>query len=445
MSRFLFTTLPSNDLGLLTRSLPIAKGLSGLSHEVVFCSPAKAPGKLISGSGFRNLVPMHPLFEIQAQDLNRKNVWTFLKSRDLRDKYGSVSGFLVKLFRSLPFKRAKPTPDPWNADHAAAMAGLMNRNFVRACCEAYMEVIQRSGGDYVVDFWNPTACIAARVLGKPLITVIQADAHPNGKGFIWWKEPPDNLPSALPTINRVLDGYGLKPLKKTEELSLGDLTLILGMPETDPLPDSSGCTYIGPMLWEKPDAGLPQEVEETEDGKPLIWVYSGNPKYTRKGTVFDSMVIVNSCIDVLGAQDVRVVLTTGHHPLPEEIHTLPGNFIHATYVPGLAMARKCDLMIHHGGYGSCQTGLYTGTPAVIIPTFSERESNARRIASLGAGEFILPETDEIEKRVSLSEFRRKVEMVLSDPAYTENAKSYGKKLQAFGGVEKALEIIQNFI
>jgi len=46
---------------------------------------------------------------------------------------------------------------------------------------------------------------------------------------------------------------------------------------------------------------------------------------------------------------------------------LPPNFYYASYVPGLAMAERSDLLIHHGGYGSCQTGLYAGTPAVIIP------------------------------------------------------------------------------
>jgi UDP:flavonoid glycosyltransferase YjiC (YdhE family) len=40
---------------------------------------------------------------------------------------------------------------------------------------------------------------------------------------------------------------------------------------------------------------------------------------------------------------------------------------------------------HHGGYGSCQTGLVPGTPALILPTFPERESNARRIRQMEAG------------------------------------------------------------
>jgi len=42
MTTFLFTTLPTNDLGLLTRSLPIARELREQGHTIVFCSPAKA-------------------------------------------------------------------------------------------------------------------------------------------------------------------------------------------------------------------------------------------------------------------------------------------------------------------------------------------------------------------------------------------------------------------
>ena len=90
-------------------------------------------------------------------------------------------------------------------------------------------------------------------------------------------------------------------------------------------------------------------------------------------------------IAALRDEDVQVVLTTGHHALPQEMLPLPANFRHEAYLPGLAMAEQADLLIHHGGYGSCQTGLFMGKPAVIIPTFSERESNARRVAGVGAG------------------------------------------------------------
>jgi hypothetical protein len=45
--------------------------------------------------------------------------------------------------------------------------------------------------------------------------------------------------------------------------------------------------------------------------------------------------------------DASIVLTTGHHAFPKELSPLPANFYHAKYVPGLRMAKKADLLIHH--------------------------------------------------------------------------------------------------
>ncbi len=58
--KFLFTTQASNDLGLLTRSLPIAHELKQHGHQVAFCNPALTPRKLIAEAGFENLLPKHP-------------------------------------------------------------------------------------------------------------------------------------------------------------------------------------------------------------------------------------------------------------------------------------------------------------------------------------------------------------------------------------------------
>ena len=43
MSTFLFTSLWADDLGLPTRSIPIALELQERGHKVVFCEPQKAP------------------------------------------------------------------------------------------------------------------------------------------------------------------------------------------------------------------------------------------------------------------------------------------------------------------------------------------------------------------------------------------------------------------
>lgn len=444
MKKFLFTTLPSNDLGLLTRSLPIAQELTKLGHKIVFSSPAKAPNSLIKNAGFENLIPKHPLYQIKK--FNFRSLINLLKSKKHRDEYGNIFNILFKLIQAIPRRFAPATAEIWNMDHAAAIAGMMNKNFVQANCEAYKKLIIDYDPDFIVDFWNPFACIAAKALGKPLITVIQADGHPNNQGLIWWKDPPENLPTALPTINKVIVKDGLEEITKMEELNIGDLTLVVGTPETDPIHDNTNCIYIGPILWEKSDVLLPEWIKNIDTNKPKIWVYSGNPRYRKKGTVLDSDVILFASIDTLAEEDVTVILTTGHHELPKEILPLPNNFHFSKYLPGLRLAEMCDLMIHHGGYGSCQTGLFTGTPQVMIPTFSERESNARRIVSLGAGEFVLPKTTtDNKKEIDLSEFRKKVKQVLSTPAYLKNAEIYSQKLKTFGGPKKAAEIIDNFV
>jgi UDP:flavonoid glycosyltransferase YjiC (YdhE family) len=440
MRKYLFTTLPTNDLGLLTRSLPIAHELTKRGYEVAFCSPALAPSKLIAEAGFPNPLPRHPWYHLMAAEPSVPGLCRAIVA-GCRE-WGPVSLF-SKVVRAAPRKLAPVTAEVWNMDHLAALSGMLNEGFIRANCEALMALMTDYGADVVVDFWNLFSCIAARTLQKPLVTVIQADMHPASRGFVWWKEPPPDLPSAAPIVNRVLADYGLAPVGKTEELCVGDLTLMVGMPETDPLPEETQVTYIGPILWQKAGAELPNWVSHLSSEKPVIWVYSGNPRYMPVRTPIDSDVVLSACVAALADLDVQVMLTTGHHPLPKSVLPLPANFHHEFFVPGLAMAERSDLLIHHGGYGSCQTGLYTGTPAVIIPTFSERESNARRVAAVGAGEFVVPTVDDSgRKRVSADELRYKVSQVLSDPAYAQNARRIRLKLRAYGGAAEAARRIE---
>jgi MGT family glycosyltransferase len=156
------------------------------------------------------------------------------------------------------------------------------------------------------------------------------------------------------------------------------------------------------------------------------------------------MVVLSACISALANEDMQVILTTGHHSLPEQLLPLPGNFRYEPYVPGLAMAERCDLLIHHGGYGSCQTGLYAGKPSVIIPTYSERESNARRIAALGAGVVIPVENSLAEKRVNVDELRKTVRHVLAVPTFVDNARKISARMRSYGGASQAASLIEHY-
>jgi UDP:flavonoid glycosyltransferase YjiC (YdhE family) len=83
------------------------------------------------------------------------------------------------------------------------------------------------------------------------------------------------------------------------------------------------------------------------------------------------------------------------------------------------------------------------SPAVIMPTITERESNARRLASLGAGEVVMPvDGADGEKRVDVAEFGMKVMRVLNQPSYRQSAKRVAESMRHFGGALAAADRIE---
>ena len=103
-----------------------------------------------------------------------------------------------------------------------------------------------------------------------------------------------------------------------------------------------------------------------------------------------------------------------------------------------------DLLIHHGGYGSCQTGLLCGRPAVIVPTYAERESNARRVAALGAGVMVPVAYVAGKKHVDVAELRAAVRRVLAEPSFAASARRAGERLRSYGGTAAAAAAIERF-
>lgn len=404
--RFLFTSLFSNDLGLPTSTLPIATALRDRGHVVATCNPLKAPSTLIGEANLTNL-PM----------------------RQIRPKVYAPS-----------------TPEVWNIDHFAALTGMLDERFVRESCQLLLATIDTYQPDVMVDSWNPCACIAAKIRGVPLVTIIHSYVHPLSQGFIWWRSSPSNVPTPVEVVNRVLCDYSLSPVQRVADLYVGDLTLVHGVMATDPLPLEANVTYIGVILWQKYGATLPLEIERFAAQHPVIWVYTGNPQYGPIPSWADSAVVLRTCIAALGNAPVRVVVTTGFHPLPQDIGQLPDNFLHIPYVPAREMAERSTLLVHHGGYNSCQLGLLTGTPSLVLPTFSEREGNARRVAKLGAGDFLIPTTDDRgQKYVAIDEFSQAVWNILNQQTYVEHAQIAGELLCAGKGPQRTADLLEQFV
>jgi len=408
MAKFLFTMLPANDLGLPTRLVPIARALADRGHEVAVFNPAPAPSKLIAEAGLQNFpMPSRPMPAPVMDLVQVGSAW------DVEEFFAAV---------------------------------YLDEEATRGETAVYVDVIRDYDPDVVVDSFGLLTCLAARVLAVPLVTVLQGNIHPASDGFLWWKKDrPAGLPSAAVVINKVAAEYGIAPVERCADLLAGNLSLILGTPETDPLPASANVQYVGAIVWQREKALLPEWVDALNRHKPLIWVYSGNPRYANAPTPIDSIVVIRAAIEALGDMPVHVVLTTGFQEVPDEVGTLPPNFTHAAYLPGLAMAERCDLMVHHGGHGSVMTGLWAGTPAVIVPTITERESNARRLVAAGAGEIVMPMTRaDGEKAIVAVEFGVAVNRVLKDAAYRHSAKRVSESMRHYAGAKAAADRVEQF-
>jgi MGT family glycosyltransferase len=331
----------------------------------------------------------------------------------------------------------------WDVEQMCG-ALFADEELVRAATAMHVDLIRDYAPDVVVDSFGLFSCLAARVLKVPLASVLQGNFHPASRGFLWWKgERPAGLPSAAPAINKVAAEYGVAPVARCVDLLAGDLSLIVGTPETDPVSADAEVTHIGPILWQRSNATLPDWVLALGHDKPVIWVYSGNPRYADAPTPIDSIVVIRAAIAALADAPVQVVLTTGYQDVPREFGALPANFHHAAYVPGPAMAAHCDLMVHHGGHSSVMTGLSAGTPAVIIPTITERESNARRLVALGAGEIVMPmDGANGEKYIDVAEFSAKVRRVLDERGYRSSARRVAESMRQFGGAPEAANRIE---
>ena len=258
MSRFLFTMLPANDLGLPTRLVPIARVLADRGHDVAVFNPAPVPAKLINDAGLKNLpMPSRPM-PAPVMDLAQVgSAW------DVEEFFPAV---------------------------------CLDEESTRGETAVYVDAIRNYDPDVVIDSFGLLTCLATRVLAVPLVTVLQGNIHPASDGFLWWKGPrPAGLPSA-PIINKVAKEHGLAPVARCADLLAGDLALIVGTPETGPLPATAAVAYVGPIVWQRGNATLPDWVAALSRDKPLIWVYSGNPRYAGVPTPIDSIVVIRAAI-----------------------------------------------------------------------------------------------------------------------------------------------------
>ncbi len=197
---------------------------------------------------------------------------------------------------------------------------------------------------------------------------------------------PSNLPDTVHTVNAVLNEYGIDTIDRMEDLSQGDLTIIPSFPDFDPVIDTNNIIYTGLMCWQ----GVVSETQVSISSEKIskIFVYTGH-FYDSGGK--SGLLILENVINAFKNKDILVYVTTGlGQKIPDDMN-IPNNIKIYEWLPINDILDKFDLVIHHGGHGISLQAIASSVPSVVIPTFDEREYNARQIVKLNIGKLIRPE------------------------------------------------------
>ena len=289
------------------------------------------------------------------------------------------AGFDLIELNLLPFNApADAARSWWSPYHFLAYQSLES---LVEHVEAYRKSIQEGQPSLVVTDINPVAALAAKSLRIPHFTISQSLFLPfrNANSSRW--RLPD---AALPAINKILEHYGAARLESAAHLDMGDLTFLPSIPEFDPLEDPpSSVRYAGPILGNEL-IPLSPTTDCSSSARPWILFYPGRP-HDAAGP--SGQTLLNIALEPLRAVAARVTVASGGYDfkLPHGAHD------RFEIVPWhiLSPDRKPDLIVHHGGHGACLTAITAGIASVVVPTHAEREYNARNLAALGCGEFLL--------------------------------------------------------
>lgn len=325
----------------ITRSLAIAEALLNRGHQILFAlHPSKYP--LIKSTK----VPLHPntLFLEDSHvpvfnSLNTPDFYTPHIKADQKLIDSFKPDIVVADFRlpSLVAAFARQLPTYWISGSAALPQGcyIPNPGYHRLAHRLLTPIFQRIVARTKFNFLKPL-CQSASQLGIST-SPKQIFSFPT-----WIVPEPAHY---LPTIN-------------------------------SPQPTH----FVGPIFWDGFECPAPRWLPQITKSKRSVYLTFG-------GTGFDRRKLT-SLTKLLLDQNFTVVVSYSNIASASDFPDHPNLFVDQ-YLPGFKIAKKVDLVICHGGFGTITQAIFSGTPVVSIPFNIDQIFHSLRLRELGLGESVL--------------------------------------------------------
>jgi UDP:flavonoid glycosyltransferase YjiC (YdhE family) len=284
---------------------------------------------------------------------------------------------------------------------------------------AWRELMKLSGARAILADHAPTALLAARTLGLPVVLYsngfcVPPQQTPTPNMRPWLNVPTEQLQTieraALASSNAVLGHFGQPPLGGVAGLFAVEEDTLLGFPELDHYEQRGPARYWGNL----PDAGI---------GDPPPWPEVAGKRtfaYLRAESRHHEAML--QALQALGQP--TVVFFPG---LKDELRT---RFAapHLRFVTApLDLARagqEADAAITYASLSTTTRFLLAGKPVLLLPGHLEQFLMARRVEQMGAGLLVDPEQP-------ATDLLQKLQRVLYESVFAGNAQAFARKYAAF--------------
>ncbi len=322
-----------------------------------------------------------------ADALNARGVAPVLAIRDLRAAADAKS-FAHGVVMQAPVLLHGPHAAGFDASSYAELllnAGYGNPATLAMLVRAWRNLLDASGARALIAEHAPTAILAARMMGIPVLHLGDGFTIPPSGTLAFGDHASQQSTRfsraaelVLDSVNQVLASESEPPIASLDGLLQADIVVLATFKELDHYrPCRRDIDYAGHF-----GSGMREAFEWAEIPVPRVLAYL---KPTEPG--------FEATVDLLGR-------------LPTQTHIYASGLTRANTsasglglnwsprpLPAIAAMAGCDIVICHAGHGMTCASLLAGKPLLMLPTAHEQLLTARNVAELGAGAWVQPTHD----------------------------------------------------
>ena len=297
--------------------------------------------------------------------------------------------------------------------------GYANREDLLGLVIAWRELLRLTGVTAVLADHAPTAILAARTLGIPVVLFgsgfyVPPRQRPLPSMRPWMDLAPGQLDAleneALANINAVLGHFEQAPLNAMANLFDVAEDTLLGFPELDHYADRGPARYWGNLL--DPGVGYAPAWPKLEGKR--IFSYLRTESRHHEAALAALHAIGQPTIVFF--PDAPAALLTRY--------AAPHLVFSSTLLDLAQTAREADAALTYASFTTSTSFLLMGKPLLLLPAQLEQFLFARRIEEMGAGLLMNPEQPPVDLELKL---RR----ILFEPDFALNAQAFARKYSNF--------------